>query len=444
MDPGIITIDECARGLRRGDFSAVELLNACISRIEAGDGIIGAFVVATFEQAREQARAADMRLQRRQARGPLDGIPLALKDNIDLQGIATTSGTNAVRVAERDAVSVSQLRSAGAVFLGKVNMDEAALGAITDNPHHGRTRNPLRTGYTAGGSSGGSAAAVAAGFCIAALGTDTMGSVRIPAAYCGLVGFKPSRRYSDFRGITPLDPQFDHLGPICRSVQDAAYLFSAMSSVPAALEPIDLRELGMARLADFEALALDPEVETVLAGACERIEQAGTGIPCLPAVGIDPPAARRAGLLQIERQASRYFAESIKREPAAYSKTFLELLAFGRRASEERIAAARHITQEAGRALHAALAAVDVLLSATAPQTAFAFESPVPGNQADLTAAANFAGCPAISIPCGRTRSGLPVGLQLMASPGEDTRLLSIARAVEALLAEPAASAPAR
>ena len=206
---------------------------------------LNAYISVTREEALAAARASELRYRRGTARGPLDGIPIAIKDNIWTRGVRTTAGSKFLSdfIPDRDATVVEKLRRAGAVILGKTNLHEFAYGVTTENPHYGAVRNPWDLSRVCGGSSGGSAAAVAAGLCIAALGTDTGGSVRIPSSLCGVVGLKPTFGRVSCYGTVPLAPSFDHVGPIARTVGDAALLLGAW---PDAIPPIPPRSRSRA------------------------------------------------------------------------------------------------------------------------------------------------------------------------------------------------------
>ena len=199
-----------------------------LSRAHGVGKPLNAFVALSEQSALADAKRAGERARQRRRLGVLDGIPIALKDNIDVAGMPTTNGLGGLpRMADTDAAVTQRLRRAGAIILGKLNMHEAALGGTTDNPHHGRTHNPYRMGFSPGGSSGGSGAAVAAGLCAAALGTDTAGSIRLPASYCGVVGFKPTYQRVSMQGIVPLHRRLDHVGPLTRTVADAGILLES-------------------------------------------------------------------------------------------------------------------------------------------------------------------------------------------------------------------------
>lgn len=307
------------------------------------------------------------------------GRRLAVKDNIDVAGMPCAGGMEVLRgrIAQTDAPCVARLKAAGYTVVGKTLMDEAAFGATGDNPWFGRCHNPVRHGYTPGGSSAGSAAAVAAGLCDAALGTDTLGSVRIPASYCGVVGYLPGRGLIDSAGVMPLMPEFDRVGVLARSIADAARVASIMAGRP--IEP-----------------------------------RAGASVGHLE--GIDWGALRRAALLLVEVEAARIHAP----DNPKLSTLLREALEFGRTASPERIARARERIDEAKRQLDELLERYDVLVLPTTPQTAFPFDGPVPPTQADFTVPASIAGLAAISVPA-ETRDGLPLGTQVI---GRDDALV--------------------
>ncbi len=441
-----LDITETAAGLARGDFSAVELLEGYLARIEGFEPQINAFITLLAEPARAQAQAADDRRATGGRHSPLDGIPIALKDNIDLAGVPTTNGMAKLRLPEDDSAAAQRLRKAGAVFMGKVNMHEGALGATTDNPHHGRTHNPWRHGYTPGGSSGGSAAAVSARFCAGALGTDTMGSVRLPASYCGLAGLKPSQGLISTRGVVPLSYGLDHVGPICRSVRD----LSLMLEVLAGFDPdcaesahphgalretrVDLKGLRFAVPLDAKASDCAPGIWEDFETHIAALEQAGAVRLGLDFGGIDPTHARLAGLLISEAEAAHALETQLRDSPDDFSEPFARMLEYGRTAPAHRLVAAQRHLAEVRVAVLKLFDQVDLLVLPTAPQAAFPFEQSPPPGQADFTQWANHAGCPAVSLPCGLNGNGLPLGLQLMSRPKTDARLLAMAAAIRPLL----------
>ena len=233
-----LTLKQASELLRRRTVSPVELTEACLARIDRHDRAINAFITVTREQALAEAREMESELRRGRPRGPLHGIPIALKDNIDTAGVLTTaaSGVFKDRVPTEDAEVVVRLKRAGAVLLGKLNLHEFALGGTSAVTHFGPVRNPWALDRVAGGSSGGSAAAVIADMCFGALGTDTGGSIRIPASLCGIVGFKPTYGRVSTRGVVPMAWTLDHIGPMCKTVEDAALMLSAIAGYDA-LDP---------------------------------------------------------------------------------------------------------------------------------------------------------------------------------------------------------------
>lgn len=305
------------------------------------------------------------------AGGGEPGLRLAVKDNVDVAGMPTAGGMEPYRgrIAQRDAPCVAKLKAAGYTVVGKTLMDEAAFGALGDNPWFGRCHNPRRHGYTCGGSSAGSAAAVAAGLCDAALGTDTLGSVRIPASYCGVVGYLPTRGIIDGSGVMPLMPEYDRVGVLAPTVAKAA-----------------------------RAASVSP--------------RAGARVARLPA-GIDLAALRRAALLMVEIEAARIHAALLADPASKISASLRAALEFGRDAAPERIEKAKARIAEARLWLEQAFRDCDVLLLPTTPGPAFPFDQAPPEAQADFTVLASVAGMAAISVP-GETVDGLPLGVQAM------------------------------
>lgn len=431
--------------LAAGECSAATALRDCLRRIERFDPQLGCFLHLA-ESAEAEAQASDARRAQGRALGPLDGVPIALKDNIHAAGQPTTNGIGALRgrVAPGDAECVRRLRAAGAVILGKLNMEEGALGATNDNRAYGRCHNPHRPGFTPGGSSGGSGAAVAAGLCAAALGTDTLGSVRIPASYCGVTGFKPSHGWISCEGVLPLCAALDHVGPLVARLRDLAPLLPALcgprggeaAAALAAGVSAPLAGLRLARVAGLGASAMSPEVADAFEQTLQRLRGAGAVIGEVALAVEEWPALRRRGLLLCEAEAARAFAPEIRRNPEGFTPQLRALLDYGAAQPAGRIAAARERIANFRRRACEALAGLDAVLLPTAPQTAFAFDGPTPNNQADFTAFANLTGGPALSLPMGAP-GGLPAGLQLAAAPGADAALLRAAARIEALLPAP-------
>jgi aspartyl-tRNA(Asn)/glutamyl-tRNA(Gln) amidotransferase subunit A len=375
---------------------------------------------------------------------------LAVKSNIAVKGLPHTAGIGAYRnrIADEDAFCVARLRKAGMAIVGMANMEEAALGAVTDNPHFGKTHNPHRYGFTAGGSSGGSAAAVAAGMARAALGTDTMGSCRIPAAYCGVVGFKPSFGRISVQGVTPLSRRLDHVGVIANTVADVRVVTSAIAVFDAAcadsyaFDAISAmrKQSTWRRLSVLNQAArgmLTDEVRSAYEHALATLKQAGFELT-ERALNLDAiTAARRAGLIICEAELANSLADVLKSGGEGVSTFLRDMIAFGAAKSAPQLAAAHARIDDAQLILRAQLDSADAIFWPTAPQTAFEFSAVIPPNQADFTCLANFTGAPAISIPARVGENELPVGLQLISATGSDEDLLALAEEIESLLCLP-------
>ncbi|PWS36544.1 amidase [Falsiroseomonas bella] len=376
--------------------------------------------------------------------GPLAGLTLAVKDNVDVVGMPTTAGfaVHTARMATRDAPCVAGLRAGGAAILGKVAMHEGALGAITDEPR--LCHNPLRHGFTPGGSSGGSGAAIAAGLADLAIGTDTMGSVRIPAAYCGVVGLKPTTGLVSRSGVVPLSPAFDHVGMLARTPRLAARGLEAMVSddptdpasrpapdgwhaVPKAAP--DLARLRIGLPEPILAAPMEPAVRAAWEAAAQRLRDAGAIVAPVAVRGWEPGAARRAGLLLIEAEAAALH-EALIADPTATTPGFRAALQYGREAGTVRLARAMFRLAEVRAGALRALDACDLLLMPTAPQRAFAFGAAPPPDQADFTALANIAGLPAIALPW--PTEDLPASVQLVSHAYTEALLVGVAEALSA------------
>ncbi|WP_237213615.1 amidase [Falsiroseomonas oryziterrae] len=378
--------------------------------------------------------------------GPLAGVTLAVKDNVDVAGMPTTAGfaQHTARIAATDAPCVARLRAAGCAVLGKVAMHEGALGATTDVPR--LCYNPLRHGFTPGGSSGGSGAAVAAGFADLAIGTDTMGSVRIPAAYCGVVGLKPTRGVVSRSGVVPLSLALDHVGMLARTPRLAARGVEAMAgedpsdpasrpvprgwrAVPDAAPTLHGLRIGLPE--PILAAAMEAPIRAAWDAAAQRLRDLGATVEPVAVQGGEPGAVRRAGLLLIEAEAAALH-EALIADPTATSAAFRAALHYGRDAGTVRLARALFRLSEAEAGALRALAQSDALLLPTAPQRAFAFGTPTPPDQADFTALANIAGLPAIAIPWPAPDGDLPCSVQLVGRAHAEALLVGLAEALSA------------
>jgi len=423
------SIAACSRGLAARRFSARELIEASLERI-AQRRELNCFISVLADRARADAKDADRRRAQGRSLGPLDGVPIAVKDNIDVAGSPATAGmaTRRGRVPPQDAFCVAKLRAQGAIIIGKTNLHEAALGATNDNPHYGRCFNPHGSSRTPGGSSGGSAAAVAAGLVPGALGTDTMGSIRIPASYCGAVGLKPTYGLVSNSGVCYVSWRLDHVGPIARSVEDAGLVLDAIASfdTPGAGRH---RRLGV--LENYERTAVAPAVREAFERALRVLADLGYRVESAAIPDYDPSQARRSGLLMVEADAAVVHEADLAERPELLSDEVRAMLDYGRRAAPAKLAHAERVVALAAMGARRLLEELDAIVSPTTPQTAFVFGEAVPDSQGDFTALANFAGCPAISVPMGADPAGMPIGLQLVAAPWCEPGLLEIARAFE-------------
>jgi len=355
--------------------------------------------------------------------GELAGIAIGVKANIAVAGMPWTAGMalHRERRAERDAAVVRRLRGAGAAILGTLNMDEAALGTVTDNPWFGATQNPHRPGFTAGGSSGGSAAAVAAGLCDAALGTDTMGSIRIPAAFCAVYGFKPAQRAIRQDGLELCEPSLDAIGPLARSLDLLERVARVMSDFGEGAPA----HVG-ATLAQLGGVSCDPPVLAAYERAREILAPAAE-------IGLAHPLSRIrfAGFIATARSLS---AALEKADPALLSERLKHLLAYGSGRPDSKWREDRQVLEESRAELKAAVAEHGFLLLPTAPHLPHPIADAPPADQADFTCLANIAGLPALAVPAGWSEEGLPAGVQLIGRPGEEAALFAAARRLDAAL----------
>ena len=443
-----LSLVEAAQSIARREISPVELTCAYLERIVSLDNRLNCFITLTAEQALADAYQAGQALAKGAPPSPLHGIPLALKDLFETRRVRTTAGSTffSEYIPEADAAVVERLAQAGAVFLGKLNMHEIALGVTNVNPHFGPCHNPWALERVTGGSSGGSAAALAAGLCPGALGTDTGGSIRIPASLCGVVGLKPTRGRVSLRGVIPLSWNSDHAGPMARRVADVALLLQVI----AGYDPQDAYSLDVP-VDDFQgqlgdgvrgwrvALADDEFFNKADAGVLDCIRQAGRVFEELGATveSVAVPGAHQAAQangMMVTADAATFHRERLEENPAGFGADVLERLNSGRNlALHEYIQAARTRTL-ALRQFEQFFQDYDILLTPTTPITAPMIEGQDAVAQARLltrfTSPFNLTGLPALSLPCG-FMNGLPVGLQIIARPWAEAQVLRAAYAYE-------------
>jgi len=438
-DLDIIT---AGRLLRRRGVTSEALVRACLARIDELNPRLNAFITVTRDEALTAAAEADAALARGEDRGPLHGIPISLKDLVDQRGVATTAASHVIDPvpAAADAPLTAALREAGVVLVGKTNLHEFALGTTSDESAFGPVHHPDEFAHSAGGSSGGSAVAVATGMSLASIGTDTGGSIRIPAAACGLVGLKPSAGEVSLAGVIPLSRTLDHAGPLARTVADAALVYAALTGHSAPNMPVGLvsgRRFGV--LGGYFVEKLEPGVRAAFDHACRSLERAGGELEPVDLPHASAMPAVYLGILFPE--AAAYHAATLETRPERYSP--------GVRA---RFEAARYVLGEdylraiKGRdVLRAEIDEVlegrDALLLPTMPIVAPALGAasveidgvlePVRNLMLRLTQPFNIGGHPAITLPCGRGSKGLPCGLQLVGHRGATPALLDVALACE-------------
>jgi aspartyl-tRNA(Asn)/glutamyl-tRNA(Gln) amidotransferase subunit A len=449
-----VTILEAARQLRAKKVSPSELVEESLRRIAALEPRINAFITVMEESARDAARRAGEELARGEDRGPLHGIPVAVKDVFSTRGTRTTAGSKLFDgyIPDRDAAVVERLHAAGAVIVGKTNMHELAYGVTSTNPHFGPVRNPHDTERIPGGSSGGSAAAVAADMVFAALGSDTGGSIRIPASYCGVVGLKPSYgRVSRF-GVLPLDFSLDHMGPITRTVRDAAVVLNAIagydprddSSSRRPVEnyvPKENASLAGVRIGVPDASGFGragAEVAALVDAAAKLAAELGA---CIVPVRVpDVSELNAIGRVILMAEASAVFASRLN-EPESFGADVFALLQQGRLIPAADYVNAQRLRRLKREEFRAVWRDADLLLTPTTPVTAPKIGEKaveIRGEMEDVRLAStrfvrgiNVLGLPAISIPCGTDAAGLPAGMQIVAPEFAEAGLLRAAAAWE-------------
>jgi aspartyl-tRNA(Asn)/glutamyl-tRNA(Gln) amidotransferase subunit A len=440
--PDLRSITEVAPMIRAGTLSPVDLVRTCLERIEQRRDA-NAFITVMGDRALEDARKAAEEIAAGGYRGPLHGVPVAVKDLLDIAGTPTTSGSRVpVGIAARDAPAVRRLRDAGAIVIGKTNLHEFAFGTTSDETAFGPVRHPQDPSRSAGGSSGGSASALADGMCFGAVGTDTGGSIRIPAAACGIVGLKPTFGEISCEGVIPLSAALDHVGPMARTVGDAGLLFQAMKrSTVQGIAPAGGRlSFGVPRRYFFDRL--DPGARRAADTAIARLREAGHAVDD---VDIDHAECTPDVYLHIVLpEASWYHAPTLARHAGRYSPGVRLRLEMGRYLLAEDYVRAQRLRQALSGAVARVLERHDALILPTLPIPAPPIgattidvdgtPAPVRATMLSLTQLFNLTGHPAIALPSGVGPEGLPRSVQLVGHRGRTERLLDIAAAVEQLI----------
>jgi len=445
-----LTLEDAAALVRDRRVTPAELTEACLARIEALEPRLNAFVTVTADVARTQAREAGDEIAAGRYRGPLHGIPVAVKDLFATRGIRTTAGSRILAnwIPDEDATVVRRLREAGAVLLGKLGLHEFAYGVSSVNPHFGDVHNPWDTTKIPGGSSGGSAVAVVAGEAYAALGSDTGGSIRIPASLCGCVGLKPTFGRASLFGAVPLAWSLDHPGPLARTVRDVAVATAATAGydprdpisadrpVPDLLAGIDAgpRNLRVGVPTDHVWDECDPAIATAVRAAIEALARAGAEIHEIRWTRAAEYAKASSAVLGVEARA--YHDGAFPGRSAEYGPLIRTRLSSQGDVDAQTYARSMRLLLEArGGAADRDLDGVDVLAMPTVPSRAWTIEEakeiPRPSEWTRITRIFDLTGQPAISVPCGIDPDGIPVGLQFAARLWDEAAALRAARAYE-------------
>jgi aspartyl-tRNA(Asn)/glutamyl-tRNA(Gln) amidotransferase subunit A len=454
-EPGLafLSIEQAARLVRRKEISPAELVDACLARIEQLNPELNSFITVVRDRARRKALAAEREIARGKWKSPLHGLPISLKDNIWTRGLRTTAGSKILAdfVPQADSDVASRLAQAGAILLGKTNLHEFAYGVTNDNPHFGPARNPWDTERITGGSSGGSAAAVASAMCFASVGSDTGGSIRIPSALCGVVGLKPTFGLVSVEGIVPLAASLDHAGPIARTATDVSIMLEAIAGkYPTRAECPNYRKLGRALPKRFRLGWPEHYFFERVDGEVRRLIDAAAGV--LGSLGgevkkVKMPRLASAllpGTNDIALAEATHYHESQGYFPARaadYGEDVRKRLQLGAKVLAVDYLRGLANKREAEADFDAAFERVDVIVAPSAPIAAPRIgqrEIDIDGEKETVRSAlvrmnrpANFTGHPAISIPCGFTRDGLPVAVQLIGPRWSEARLLAIAAVYE-------------
>ncbi len=442
-----LALAEASARIRSRTVTPTQLAEACLARIETYNPKLNAFITVLREQSLQQARDLDREQAAGKLRGPLHGIPIALKDNIDTAGIRTTAASAVYddRVPTEDAEVARRLKAAGAILIGKTNLHEFAMGGTSATSYYGPVRNPWALDRNSGGSSGGSAAAVAADLCFGALGTDTGGSIRTPASFCGIVGLKPTYGLVSIRGIIPLTVSLDHCGPLTRTVQDAALLLNSLTGydkldiasvehpkedyVEAMKQPISGLRLGIPRAPFFDLL--DADVAKAVDDAIFVLSRLTKG-----AKDVVLPSTRD---IVLAGESYAYHEELFARGPGRYQIPTRHALQGGANLKAADYIRSRWKLELLRRTIDDAFTDFDLVVLPTRRRTPRTIEAAIKREESEKirnpelenTGQFNLYGIPAISVPCGFTSAGLPVGLMIAGPRFSEARVLALASAFE-------------
>lgn len=442
-----LTLAEASRRIRSRAITPTQLTEACLARIQTYNPKLNAFITVLREQALEQARVLDREQRDGKLRGPLHGIPIGLKDNIDTAGIRTTAASAVFddRIPSEDAEVARRLRAAGTIQIGKTNLHEFAMGGTSATSYYGPVRNPWALDRNSGGSSGGSAAAVAADLCYGALGTDTGGSIRTPASFCGIVGLKPTYGLVSIRGIIPLILSVDHCGPLTRSVEDAAFILNALAGydkmdiasvqhpaedyTASMQQPIGGLRLGIPRAPFFDLLDAD---------VAKAVEEA-IGILAKQTKSVKDVSLPSVRDIVLAGESYAYHEELYSRGPNRYQIPTRRLLQNGQNIKAADYIRSRWKLELLRRTIDDAFSDFDAVVLPTRRRTPRTIDAAIKREESDKpvnpelenTGAFNIYGIPAISVPCGFTSTNLPVGLMIAGPRFSEGRVLALASAFE-------------
>lgn len=439
-------IPDIANAITHRKASPVELVRDVLGAVARHNGSLNAYITVCADSAMAAAERLEQAVSQKKELGPLAGVPISVKDLVRTIDAPTTAGSKVFGEGlppTEDAPVVRRLRKLGAIVIGKTNLHEVALGVTSANEHFGPARNPWNAEFVAGGSSGGSASAVAAGFCTASVGTDTRGSIRIPAAACGVTGFKPTYGLLPVDGVVPLAPSLDHVGPIAHTVIDAAWMLGAMTGSKATFERFvkalrtSTRSLVIG-ISEFHLRDLDDDVGRAIDKALKVLSPLCREMRDVDLTGID--GVQEASAVITSSEAYAYHESNLKKHPEAYGPKVRKRLEEGAKRSAVDYLRAMETRRAVRRAFAGTFESVDVLVGATLPALPpriDAQEVEINGKGVKVVDAftrlngpQNMAGVPAMTIPCGLSK-GLPIGLQLIAAEGKDDVLLSLGAAFQ-------------